>query len=65
MGSLGLLVAFVGGIVSFASPCCLPLVPAYLGYMVGSDSVARARRRDALVESLFFVGGFSVVFITL
>jgi cytochrome c-type biogenesis protein len=65
MSEFSLLVAFVAGVVSFASPCCLPLVPAYLGYMVGSDSVTRARRRDALVEALFFVAGFSVVFISL
>lgn len=65
MTELSLLVAFVAGVVSFASPCCLPLVPAYLGYMVGSDSVAKSRRRDALVEALFFVGGFSIVFISL
>jgi len=65
MTELSLLVAFVAGVVSFASPCCLPLVPAYLGYMVGSDPTAAIRRRDALVESLFFVAGFSVVFISL
>jgi cytochrome c-type biogenesis protein len=62
---IGLLIAFAAGIVSFASPCCLPLVPAYVGYMVGSDPGIAARRRDAFVESLFFVLGFSVVFISL
>jgi cytochrome c-type biogenesis protein len=65
MTELSLLVAFVAGVVSFASPCCLPLVPAYLGYMVGADPTAAIRRRDALVQSLFFVAGFSVVFISL
>jgi cytochrome c-type biogenesis protein len=66
MGEIGLLVAFVAGIVSFASPCCLPLVPAYVGYMVGAtDAGLAVRRREALVESLFFVAGFSAVFITL
>jgi cytochrome c-type biogenesis protein len=66
MASLGLLVAFLGGIVSFASPCCLPLVPAYVGYMVGAtpDSTA-AGRRAALYQSLAFVFGFSAVFISL
>jgi cytochrome c-type biogenesis protein len=66
MGALGLLVAFVGGIVSFASPCCLPLVPAYVGYMVGAtpDSSA-AGRLAAFRQALAFVLGFSVVFIAL
>ncbi len=65
MNEIGLLIAFVAGVVSFASPCCLPLVPAYVGYMVGADPGISARRRDALVESLFFVFGFSLVFISL
>lgn len=66
MAGIGLLVAFVGGLVSFASPCCLPLVPAYVGYMVGtSRGNSLAARRDALVQSLSFVLGFSVVFIAL
>ena len=66
MGTLGILVAFAGGIVSFASPCCLPLVPAYVGYMVGAtpDSSA-AGRLAAFRQALAFVLGFSVVFIAL
>jgi len=36
MTGIGIIVAFLAGIVSFASPCCLPLVPAYVGYMVGT-----------------------------
>jgi cytochrome c-type biogenesis protein len=66
MGVLGLVVAFFGGIVSFASPCCLPLVPAYVGYMVGAtrDSSA-AGRLAAFRQALAFVLGFSVVFIGL
>ena len=66
MGDIGLLIAFLAGIVSFASPCCLPLVPAYVGYMVGAtDAGLAVRRREALIESLFFVAGFSAVFISL
>jgi len=58
--------AFLGGIVSFASPCVLPLVPAYIGYMVGTETEGVvARRRAALYQSLAFVAGFSFVFITL
>ena len=62
---LGIVLAFVAGIVSFASPCCLPLVPGYIGYMVGTAPEGRARRRAAFQQSLAFVGGFSLVFVTL
>ena len=66
MGGVGILVAFLGGIVSFASPCCLPLVPAYVGYVVGTTSDGTAPRRTAaLLQSLAFVLGFSAVFIAL
>jgi cytochrome c-type biogenesis protein len=66
MASVGILVAFLGGIVSFASPCCLPLVPAYVGYMVGTAPDGTAtRRRAALFQSLAFVMGFSAIFIAL
>src|SRR5512142_226495 len=66
MAGLALVVAFVAGVVSFASPCCLPLVPAYVGYMVGTvPEQAAARRRTALYQALAFVLGFSAVFISL
>jgi cytochrome c-type biogenesis protein len=66
MTSIGLLVAFLAGIVSFASPCCLPLVPAYVGYMVGAAPESGARRRLlALRQALAFVAGFSAVFVGL
>jgi cytochrome c-type biogenesis protein len=67
MTGIGILVAFLAGIVSFASPCCLPLVPAYVGYMVGTtpDGETIARRRAALYQSLAFVVGFSTVFVLL
>ncbi len=58
---IGLLVAFLGGVVSFASPCCLPLVPAYIGYMVGATGAADRRR--SLVHGLAFVTGFTLVFV--
>ena len=64
-----MLVAILGGLISFASPCVLPIVPPYLAYMGGvsmdeMDSTAHARRR-AVVASLFFVLGLSTVFILL
>lgn len=54
--------AFAAGLLSFLSPCVLPLVPSYLAYIGGG---AGARRGRALIGSLFFVLGFSLVFIGL
>ena len=66
MAEIGILIAFVAGVISFASPCCLPLVPAYVGYMVGAAPEGLANRRMvALRQSLAFVLGFSAVFIAL
>jgi cytochrome c-type biogenesis protein len=60
-GVLGIGIAFAGGVVSFASPCCLPLIPAYLGYMVGATPVGDRRR--TLLHGLAFTIGFSLVFV--
>jgi cytochrome c-type biogenesis protein len=66
MTKVGIPVAFLAGILSFASPCCLPLVPGYVSYMVatGPDRT-QASRRVAFFHALAFVAGFSVVFIAL
>lgn len=55
-------VAMIAGLISFASPCVLPLVPGYLSYAAGMTEV-RSRGRAAL-GSLLFVLGFSVLFIS-
>lgn len=60
---IGVAIAFAGGVVSFASPCCLPLVPAYVGYMVGATRDGTAPRRQALLHGLAFTFGFSAVFV--
>src|SRR6476469_10608820 len=59
------LVALVAGFVSFASPCVLPLVPGFLGYVTGLSDVALAKRgRGRLFTgALLFVLGFSAVFV--
>jgi cytochrome c-type biogenesis protein len=63
--------AFLAGLLSFASPCVLPLVPPYLAYMGGISvdelrADARNRARFAVVlAALFFVAGFSTVFVAL
>ncbi len=61
--ALGIGIAFTGGVVSFASPCCLPLVPAYLGYMVGATGDGTSGRRAAFLHGLAFTVGFSLVFV--
>ncbi len=61
--ALGLGIAFIGGVVSFASPCCLPLVPAYVSYMVGATGEGTTGRRPAATHGLAFVLGFSLVFV--
>ncbi len=58
---IGLFVAFLAGVVSFASPCCLPLVPAYIGYMVGATG--GSDRRRSFLHGLAFVAGFTLVFV--
>jgi cytochrome c-type biogenesis protein len=63
MIEIGILVAFLGGVVSFASPCCLPLVPAYVGYMVGTATDGPHARRASLLHGVAFTTGFSVVFV--
>jgi cytochrome c-type biogenesis protein len=64
--ALALPIALAAGLVSFASPCILPLVPGYLGYVGGfaGDGQRRDRRR-LLLGVLLFVLGFSLVYVTL
>jgi len=62
--SLGLFVAFAAGVLSFLSPCVLPLVPSYLGFVTGmSIEEMSGRRRVVMLHSSLFVLGFSIVFI--
>jgi cytochrome c-type biogenesis protein len=66
VNDVGIPVAFLAGIVSFASPCCLPLVPGYVSYMVvTTPDGAAAARRTAFLHSLAFVAGFTIVFIAI
>ncbi|WP_460945819.1 cytochrome c biogenesis CcdA family protein [Okibacterium endophyticum] len=60
-------IALLAGLVSFASPCVLPLVPGYLGYVSGMSNGARrsrsAGRSRVVLGALLFVLGFSLVFV--
>ena len=60
-------IAALAGLVSFASPCVLPLVPGYLGYVTGLSGVdlERQRRSSVLLGAALFVLGFTVVFVVI
>ena len=70
----GVLIAALAGFVSFASPCVLPLVPGYFGYLGSADAPVEpsfapargttAQRRRLLLGVLLFIAGFSIVFVT-
>ena len=63
---LGLFVAFLAGLLSFLSPCVLPLVPSYIGFLTGMTlPEMTGRRRVALLHAVLFVAGFSLIFILL
>ena len=64
--SLGVGISFTAGVLSFLSPCVLPLIPSYVSFITGLtlEDVQRARR-VALVNSLLFIAGFTVVFLAL
>lgn len=70
--NVSLLAALVAGVVSFLSPCVLPLVPPYLVYLAGSslerlndDAAATGSMGDTLLAAVLFVAGFSTVFVAL
>ena len=72
MADVSFLAAFFGGILSFISPCVLPLVPGYISFISGVSfedmkkadaAAASARRRQLLFASLAFVAGLALVFI--
>jgi len=66
--NLTLPIAFLAGLLSFASPCVLPLVPAYIGYLSGTAVISRERPAKPLapfVHAVLFVLGFTAVFVVL
>jgi len=71
-GSVGFVAAFVAGLLSFVSPCVLPIVPGYMSFISGinvarmKDGVADPHQlRRVVLTSLAFVLGFSTVFVSL
>jgi len=69
--SLGVFVAFTAGLMSFLSPCVLPLFPSYLSFLTGmsvdrlSTEIDAGARLSILLHSIAFVLGFSIVFVSL
>lgn len=64
--SIGFLIAFTAGLLSFLSPCVLPLIPSYISFITGMslEDMSRARR-SALLHAILFVLGFSLIFLAL
>jgi len=62
---LNLLIAFAGGLISFLSPCILPLIPGYIAYISGQplDKMAEDKK-NIILRTTFFTLGFSIIFIS-
>ncbi len=62
-GSINFYIAFTAGVVSFLSPCVLPIIPGFLAYLAGASTKdAGSKRWSIFLNSLFFVLGFAGVF---
>ena len=64
--SLGVTISFTAGLLSFLSPCVLPLIPSYVSFITGLslEDVQRSRR-VAVVHALLFILGFTLIFLAL
>ena len=60
-------IAFLAGLISFLSPCVLPLIPGYISYISGTslENLTEKKNNLVLIKTIFFTLGFSLVFITL
>ena len=72
MSDVNIFVAFAAGILSFLSPCVLPLIPSYLSFISGvsledmrHDQTVKRVRARVVLNSIAFIVGFSLVFISL
>lgn len=64
--SVGIAIAFAAGLLSFLSPCVLPLIPSYVTFVTGiTIDDTQHSRRITLVHSLLFVAGFTLIFLAL
>jgi len=62
-----LYIAFLAGLISFLSPCVLPLIPGYISYISGAslDKLIEKKNDSVVIKTIFFTLGFSLVFISL
>ena len=60
-------IAFLAGLISFLSPCVLPLIPGYISYISGTsfDKLVEKKKNLVVIKTIFFTLGFSFVFIAL
>ncbi|MFC4600267.1 cytochrome c biogenesis CcdA family protein [Cohnella hongkongensis] len=68
MNNISIFAALAAGVLSFLSPCVFPLIPAYISHLTGSsvqDGKLLVHRGKLMVLSLFFIAGFSLVFIAM
>jgi cytochrome c-type biogenesis protein len=65
VGEPGVVIAFVAGLISITSPCCLPLLPGYLGYLTGLSGDEPGRRNRTIAAAGLFVLGFTTLFVAL
>ena len=65
--TITLSIAFLAGLISFLSPCVLPLIPGYISYISGTslEKLAEKKNNLVVVKTIFFTLGFSLVFISL
>ena len=64
--SIGVSISFTAGVLSFLSPCVLPLIPSYVSFITGmSLDDAQRSRRTTMLHALLFVAGFTLVFMAL
>lgn len=65
-GGVGIAIAFTAGLLSFLSPCVLPLVPSYVTFITGLsvEDVSKSRKL-AVIHALLFISGFTIIFMLL
>ena len=61
-----LTIAFLAGLISFLSPCVLPLIPGYISYISGTtlEKLVKRKKSSIIIKTIFFTLGFSLVFIS-
>lgn len=65
VGNVSFIIVFLAGITSFFSPCVIPLLPVYIGYLSGSDTMGEYKTKKILINTIAFVLGISVTFFLL